>query len=82
MSLTLTLIGTASCRRYQKMRQRLIAVADELEIAYQLEEINDTVRLSAYNPLSLPRLMVEEELFASKNPPDLAKIREKLKEER
>ena len=78
---TLQFIGTPSCRRYQKMRHRAIESADTLGIAYRVEEINDTTRLSKYNPLSLPRLMVDGKLLASKNPPEVEEIRAWLKEE-
>ena len=76
--ITITLIGTLTCRRYKKMLQAIQNTANSLDISYTLDEVNDTARLSAYNPLSLPRLMINEELVASQNPPSVAKITEWL----
>ena len=78
--ITITLIGTPTCRRYKKMFQAIQNTANSLYISYTLDEINDIERLSTYNPLSLPRLMINEELVASQNPPSVAKITEWLQQ--
>jgi hypothetical protein len=64
-----TLYGTPSCRRYQKMRNVILAEAQKLGTEIQLVEVGDTGSLSKINPLSLPRLYVGDELLASQNPP-------------
>ena len=51
------------------MRDLVIAGAGRLKITIRMEEIGDVERLSKINPLSLPRLYIEEELVASQNPP-------------
>ena len=66
---TVTLYGTPSCRRYQKMRAVILAEAQKLDKQIRLVEIGDTESLSKTNPLSLPRLYVGDELLASQNPP-------------
>jgi len=72
--ITITLIGTPTCRRYKKMLETVRDTANGLSIPHTLHEINDIERLSAYNPLSLPRLIINEQLVASQNPPSVAKI--------
>lgn len=67
--LTVTLYGTPACRRYQKMRDMVVAEAERLGIAIHVEEIGDVEQLSKINPLSLPRLYIEGDLIASQNPP-------------
>lgn len=64
-----TLYGTPSCRRYQKMRDAILVEAEKLGAQIQLIEIGDIESLSKINPLSLPRLYVGDELLASQNPP-------------
>lgn len=66
---TVTLYGTPSCRRYQRMRELVIREAERLGVPIQLDEIGDTKRLSQINPLSLPRLYIGGDLIASQNPP-------------
>ena len=39
--ITVKLMGTPTCRRYQKMRTRVIEEAERLEIAIQVEEVGD-----------------------------------------
>ena len=63
------LIGTPTCRRYQKMRASVIEEAERQKLAIQVEEVGDTETLSRFNPLSLPRLYIEDVLVASQNPP-------------
>jgi len=58
MTISIRLVGASQCRRYQKMRTLLLDVTTQLEAEIQLEEINDTERLSQSNPLDLPRLYV------------------------
>ena len=63
------LIGTPTCRRYQKMRASVIEEAEWQKLTIQVEEIGDTETLSKFNPLSLPRLYIGDILVASQNPP-------------
>jgi hypothetical protein len=63
------LIGTPTCRRYQKMRSSVLAEAERLNLAIQVEEVGDTETLSKLSPLSLPRLYIWDALVASQNPP-------------
>ena len=67
--ITVKLIGMPSCRRYQRMRENTIREAERLGISIQLDEISDTEQLSEFNPLSLPRLYIQDKLVASQNPP-------------
>ena len=64
------LIGSPYCRRYRKMRSLVIDVAKQLGIPYSFEEVNDTEQLAQINPLSLPRLYINETLITSGNPPN------------
>jgi hypothetical protein len=63
------LMGTPTCRRYQRMRDLILAEAKKLGAQIHLTEIGDTESLSQVNPLSLPRIYVGDELLASQNPP-------------
>ena len=63
------LIGTPTCRRYQKMRASVLEEAERQKLAIQVEEVGDTDTLSKFNPLSLPRLYIGDNLVASQNPP-------------
>lgn len=69
MTIYLQLFGAPQCNRYQKMRTQALEVADQLGLAFQLEEVNDTERLSRVNPLDLPRLVANGTVIASRNPP-------------
>jgi len=60
------------------MRTCVVKEAEQLKIDIRFEEIADTETLSQFNPLSLPRLYVGEDLVASQNPPKAKKIREIL----
>jgi len=64
----IALFGTPQCRRYQKMRTAVQEAAAELGMEIQLEEINDSDQLSQSNPLDLPRLYLNGELIAVRNP--------------
>lgn len=63
------LMGTPACRRYQRMRELVLAEAKKLGAEIHLTEVGDTASLSQINPLSLPRLYIGDELIASQNPP-------------
>ena len=76
--ITVKLMGTPTCRRYQKMRTRVIEEAERLEIAIQVEEVGDMETLSELNPLSLPRLYIRDILVASQNPPKVETITQAL----
>ena len=64
-----TLIGSPTCRRYKKMRQAVQDAFMQLKLPHTLEEINDLADLSKHNPLSLPRLIINDQLAFSQNPP-------------
>jgi hypothetical protein len=72
------LMGTPTCRRYQKMRTRVIEEAERLKIAIQVEEVGDMETLSRLNPLSLPRLYIKDISVASQNPPKAETITQAL----
>lgn len=76
--LSLQLFGTPQCRRYQKMRAAALEAAAELGWEIEIEEINDTGRLAQSSPLDLPRLAVNGEVIASRNPPKVNALRQKL----
>jgi len=61
------------------MREVVIAEAERLGIAIQLEENGDAEQLSKFNPLSLPRLYIAGDLVASQNPPKTQAIERVLK---
>lgn len=73
------LMGTPACRRYQKMRDLILAEAPKLGAEIHINEISDTESLSQVNPLSLPRLYVGDELLASQNPPKAEDVVRALK---
>ena len=56
------------------MRQRTLDAVESVNTECALEEINDTARLSAYNPLSLPLLLINGVPVASQNPPRTEEI--------
>jgi hypothetical protein len=70
--------GTPQCRRYQKMRTAVQKAAAALGLEIELQEINDTDQLSQSNPLDLPRLCLEGEVIASRNPLKEGVLREKM----
>jgi hypothetical protein len=67
--ITVKLIGTPTCRRYEKMRASVLEEAERQKLVIQVEEVGDTETLSKFNPLSLPRLYIKDILVASQNPP-------------
>lgn len=69
-----TLYGTPSCRRYQRMREMVINASQRLGVPIELQEVGDTGSLSQINPLSLPRLYIRERLVASQNPPRVQEV--------
>lgn len=73
------LMGTPTCRRYQRMRDLILAEALKLGAEIHINEISDTESLSQVNPLSLPRLYVGDELIASQNPPKAEDVVRALK---
>ena len=68
------LIGTPTCRRYQKMRASVLEEAERQKLAILVEEVSDSETLSKFNPLSLPRLYIGDILVASQNPPKAQEI--------
>ncbi len=76
------LFGTPACRRYQRMRELILAEAQRLGVEIELTEIGDTESLSKINPLSLPRLYVGDELVASQNPPRAQEIARAMQKKR
>lgn len=72
------LLGAPTCRRYQKMREIALTEAAVLNLVIDLEEVNDTLRLMQFNPLSLPQLHIGGELAARGNPPKPAEVRRLL----
>lgn len=73
------LFGPPQCRRYQKMRTAVREAAAEIGLELELAEINDTDRLSQSNPLDLPRLYLNGELIALRNPPKYETLVEKIR---
>jgi len=74
----ITLYGTPSCRRYQRMRKLVVHEADQLGVTIQIDEVSDFTLLSQINPLSLPRLYIGGELIASQNPPQIQAVEQAL----
>lgn len=72
------LLGSPTCRRYQKMRACVVKEVERLKVGIQFEEIADIETLSQFNLLSLPRLFIGGDLVASQNPPEAEKVRELL----
>jgi len=70
--------GTPQCRRYQKMRTSVQDAAAALGLEFELQEINDSGQLAQSNPLDLPRLCLDGEVIASRNPPKESVLREKM----
>jgi hypothetical protein len=69
LAIPVKLIGSPACRRYQKMRAVVLDVATRLGVLVNIEEVGEAEKLSQFNPLSLPRLYIGDELVASQNPP-------------
>ncbi len=67
--ISLRLLGSPTCHRYQRMRQVVLDEAQRLGVAIRLEEINEAGRLASVNPLHLPQLRLGGEIVARGNPP-------------
>ncbi len=80
--LTVTLYGTLSCRRYQRMQKLVVDEATRLNIPIQVNEISETEQLVQFSPLSLPRLYINDKLVASQNPPKVEQITKMLEQEK
>ncbi len=80
--LTATLYGTPSCRRYRRMKSRLLQAARQSGAALHLEEVTDAEALARFNPLSLPRLYLNGDLLAERNPPATEVILHHLRSDR
>jgi len=72
------LVGSPACRRYQKIRAVVLDVSTRLGMQANIEEISEAEKLSQFNPLSLPRLYIGDELVASQNPPKAQDIEHAL----
>ncbi len=79
-TIQLQLFGAPECRRYQKMRTQALEAAAHLGLVAQLEEINDTERLSQSSPLGLPRLVANGVVLASSNPPKISSLVKKFQD--
>ena len=67
--ISIHLLGSPTCPRYQRMRQVVLDEAQRLGVDVRLEEINDVGRLARVNPLHLPQLRLGERVLARGNPP-------------
>ena len=76
------LFGTPQCRRYQKMRTAVLEAAVEIGLEIELEEINDANQLAQSSLLNLPRIYLNGELLASRNPPKKQQLLERFQEVR
>ncbi|HEB64043.1 MAG TPA: thioredoxin family protein [Chloroflexi bacterium] len=74
MTHLIQLYGTPQCRRYKRMRQRVLQAMKKADIPYRLEEITDSGRLSRDNPLRLPRLVLDGREIAVQNVPTAEEI--------
>jgi hypothetical protein len=63
--LDVRLIGSPLCC-YQKMKAVVLDEAEKLVIQLDIHEIGDTGSHAHLNPLSLPRLYIQENLISSK----------------
>jgi hypothetical protein len=77
-TIPIKLVGSQACRRYQKMRTAVLDVAAHLGVQIIIEEISEAEKLSQFNPLSLPRLYIKNDLIASQNPPKAQDIERAL----
>lgn len=80
--IAVTLYGTPTCRRYRKMRELVLDQSARLNLPIQLDEISETTQLTQFNPLSLPRLHINGQMVASKNPPSVEQIAQIFSQER
>ncbi len=72
--ITVTLYGTPTCRRYQKMRKLVLDEAVRLNLLIQLEEVSATEQWAQFSPISLPRLYINGQMIASQNAPKIEQI--------
>ncbi len=72
--ISIHLLGSPTCPRYQRMRQVVLDEAQRLGVDVRLEEINDVGRLARVNPLHLPQLRLGGEIIARGNPPSPAAV--------
>lgn len=79
--LAITLYGVSTCRRTQKMRQRVLDEATRLNLPIHLDEVSETAQLAQFSPISLPRLYINGQLAASQNPPSVEQIAALLRKE-
>ena len=77
-ALEFRLYGAADCRRYRRMKERLLRAAAAARVEVVLQEINQSEALMQFNPLSLPRLYAGEKLLAAQNPPAESVLRRYL----
>ncbi len=80
--ITVTLYGTPTCRRYQKMHKLVLDEAAQLNLPVQVDEVSETAQLVQFSPLSLPRLYINDKLVASQNPPKVEQITKVLEQEK
>jgi hypothetical protein len=80
--ITVTLYGTPTCRRYQKMHKLVLDEAARLNLPIKIDEVSETAQLVQFSPLSLPRLYINDQLIASQNPPKVEQITKMLEQEK
>jgi len=78
--ITVTLYGTPTCRRYQRMQKLVMDEATRLNLPIQVNEVSETAQLVQFSPLSLPILYINGNLVASQNPPRGEQITKMLQE--
>ena len=76
------LYGAPDCRRYRRFKARLMKAAALNGVALVLEEINDAAALARFNPVTLPRLVVEGRLVATRNAPSVSALQRWLRDDR
>ena len=80
--ITVTLYGTPTCRRYQKMHKLVLDESARLNLPVQVDEVSETAQLVQFSPLSLPKLYINDKLVASQNPPKVEQITKVLEQEK
>ena len=75
------IIGSPECRRYQRMRQLILSEAARLNLHIQIDEVTQVEQLWQFNPISLPRLYINGTLVASQNPPSIKQMAKFLNQE-
>lgn len=74
--INIRILGTPLCHRYQRMLISAQEAAVELGLEIQLEEINDTERLAQSNPLDLPKMVIDDVVIATRNPPKVKTVKQ------